>query len=403
MSDFWQETVRGAIELRQTLHQNPELGWQEWQTAERIRAQLSELNIPWRTCAETGTVALLNKDAKHRGPHIALRADIDALPITETTHKPYQSQTPGCMHACGHDGHTATLVATAAWLKHHEADLKGPVSLIFQPAEEGGHGAKKMIEDGALEGVDKIFGWHSWPSLPFGYLLCPDTLVMCGNGVFRIEITGRGGHASEPHHCANPVLAASAITLNLEQVVSRFLPATEPAVVAVTAIEAPSGPTVIPERAVVSGSVRVPNESVRQRLAQAISEVAQTTAATYGVTCNVNVERRYGVTINHPHCAAEAREFWASFAQEDSVFTQGAANAHPVMASEDFSYYLEKIPGAFCLIGADDGPDHQHACHNPNFDFNDRLLPIVARFYSALVGAPLPDPTYNHNALEAKL
>ncbi|MBD3816127.1 MAG: amidohydrolase, partial [Halothiobacillus sp.] len=211
MSSTWAQNIQEATALRHRLHRSPELSWQEHGTAQIIRSQLKALDIPWRACANTGTVATLAPNAT--GRHIALRGDIDALPITEQTVVDWISQTPGVMHACGHDGHTATLMAVARWLKTNESALAGPVSLLFQPAEEGGHGARVMIEDGALDGVDWIFGWHNWPAIPFGQAVCPDGPVMAANGIFEIELTGRGGHASQPELCRDPVLAAAAVTL----------------------------------------------------------------------------------------------------------------------------------------------------------------------------------------------
>ena len=392
MSDYWHDTILKARAIRRELHTSPELGWQEVQTADKIRAILSQLEIPWRVCAQTGTVALLNGAASSDSsqPHIALRGDIDALPILEQTDKPYKSQHEGCMHACGHDGHTATLLAAAYWLKHHESDLSGPVSLLFQPAEEGGHGALKMIEDGALEGVDEIYGWHNWPAIPFGQMLCPDGIVMSGNGTFTIQIHGQGGHASQPELCRDPVLAASAITIALQQVMSRRLAPQHAAVVSVTSIDARSGPTVIPESAVVSGSIRVPNQSVRDQINHLLTEIAQNTAKSYGVECSIDIQQRYHATINHPHQAQNMRTLWQEEWGGNGINAQLPT---PIMASEDFSYYLQTIPGAFALIGADDGPSHQFPCHSSHYDFNDRLIPRVTCLFARLVGAPLPTQT----------
>lgn len=387
MSDFWQETMAAALTLRHELHCYPELGWQETRTAERVRAHLTDLNIPWRPCADTGTVAWLDQTG-NASPHIALRGDIDALPITEETGKEWSSRHAGCMHACGHDGHAATLLATARWLKRHEKQLPGPVTFLFQPAEEGGHGARQMIKEGALDGIDEIYGWHNWPAIPFAKLACPDDIVMCGNGVFTLTVKGRGGHASQPELCRDPVLAASAITLALQQIVSRRLSAQQTAVVSVTSIEAPSGPTVIPQQAVIGGSIRIPDQVTREQVNQLIREISQQTAHSYGVECEVVIEPRYDATINHPGPASRVREAWRELQGEDALDRRVPL---PIMASEDFSYYLQKIPGAFALIGADDGADHQIPCHSPFYDFNDRLIPEVTRLFSRLAGAPLPD------------
>lgn len=387
MATIWQQAISHAQQLRRHLHSQPELGWQEVQTAQLIRKQLDLLGIPWQSCAELGTLARLNPhgDAK---PHIALRADMDALPITEKTQHGWVSQNTGCMHACGHDGHTATLLATAAWLKSVEDKLPGPVTLLFQPAEEGGHGAKKMIDDGALQGIDEIYGWHNWPAMSFGKLICPDDIVMCGNGTFSITLTGKGGHASQPELCRDPVLAASAVTMALQQIISRHLSPQQAAVVNVSSIEAPSAATVIPDKAVLGGSIRVPDQKTRDLINRLITEISQQTAASYGVDCEVNIYPRYEATINHAHQASNLRAQWQA---EHGLAGMDTDTLVPIMASEDFSYYLNEIPGAFALIGADDGPDHQSVCHSPLYDFNDQLIPLVTRLYARLVGAPLPE------------
>lgn len=409
MSDFWQKTISSAQAIRRELHQYPELGWQENRTAERIRAELTQLGIPWTVCAQTGTVAKLTprnitNSTNPSHPRIALRGDIDALPIDEKTGKVYQSQHTGCMHACGHDGHTATLLATAKWLKYCEDQLPAPVTLIFQPAEEGGHGAKKMIEDGALKGVDQIFGWHNWPAIDFGKMLCPDGIVMCGNGTFTITVKGQGGHASQPELCRDPVLAASAITMALQQIISRRLPPQKAAVVSVTSIEAPSAATVIPQQAIIGGSIRIPDQSTREQINEWITDIAVSTARTYGVECEVNIQPRYGATINHAAQALQMRQLWqqlhtppnnCDLPQNTDTLEQNLPA--PIMASEDFSYYLQQIPGAFALIGADDGPDHQAPCHSPHYDFNDRLIEKVTRLFAQLAGAPAPNSHTHSN------
>lgn len=371
--------------LRRRLHAAPELGWEEYKTARVIRDELDALQIGWRPVAGTGSLATLAPGAQ--GPHIALRGDIDALPVHERTGQDYASKVSGRMHACGHDGHTAALLATAAWLKQFEAELTGPVTLIFQPAEEGGHGAKALIREGALDGIDLIYGWHNWPAIPFGRIACPNGLVMCGNGTFEITVNGRGGHASQPERCADPVLAASAITVNLQQVVSRRLAPQQPAVLSVTSIEAKSAATIIPDTATLAGSIRVPDAPARAAMNAAIDEVATETARAYGVTCEVVHSPRYEATINHSEPAACLREAWAT---DYGAASLDAGIALPVMASEDFSDYLREVPGAFALIGADDGPEHRHNLHSAHYDFNDRLIEPVVQLYSRLVGLAPP-------------
>ncbi|WP_210397331.1 N(2)-acetyl-L-2,4-diaminobutanoate deacetylase DoeB2 [Motiliproteus sediminis] len=382
----WSRILESAIAFRHELHQHPELSWQEEMTAGRIRQRLDQLQIRWRPCATHGTVATLASDAS--GPHIGLRGDIDALPIREKADVAYRSTHDGCMHACGHDGHTAALWATAAWLKAHEDELPGPVTLLFQPAEEGGHGAREMIAEGALEGIDCIYGWHNWPAIPFGQAVCPDGPVMSGNGSFKITLHGRGGHASQPDLCRDPVLAAAAITLNLQQIISRRLPPQTAAVVSVTSIDALNPENVIPETVTLGGGIRLERPELRQIINDAIDEIATQTALSYGVEAEVVLTPRYEATVNHADAAARYRE---ALAAEFGESWHAGQQPVPIMASEDFSYYLNQIPGAFALIGMSAGSSFQHSCHSPSYQFNDALLEPMVRVFARLVGAPLPD------------
>lgn len=381
----WNDIVKESVALRHWFHRHPELSWQEHNTALRIREQLTAWQIPWRSCAEHGTVATLAPQAS--GEHIAFRADMDALPITENLPLDYCSQEPGKMHACGHDGHMAALLGAAAWFKQQEEQLQGPLSLLFQPAEEGGHGARKMIEDGALDGVDSIFGWHNWPALAVGTAVCPDGAVMSGNGSFHINIQGRGGHASQPEAARDPVLAAAAITLNLQQIVSRRLPPQVAAVVSVTSILAESSVMVIPDSVRLEGSIRFTDPLWRQPMNDLIVDIARSTAETYGVSAEVEIRGRYEATINHAGAAlryreALQRELGAQCHETDLIL--------PIMASEDFSYYLNEIPGAFALIGmaeeAPTGVAYQAPCHSPQYHFNDQIIESVMRVFCRLAG-----------------
>jgi hippurate hydrolase len=385
MSNRWNELMAAAVEIRREFHRKPELTWAEHETARRIRNELTRLDIPWRVCAETGTIGVLA--AKAAGRHIALRTDIDALPIMEATGAAWASEIPGRMHACGHDGHTATLLAVAEWMKRHEAELPGPVSLFFQPAEEGGHGAQKMIEDGALESIDAVFGWHNWPSIPFGEAVCPDGPVMAANATFRITVQGKGGHSSQPELCRDPVLGAAAITMAMQQIVSRRLEPQQAAVVSVTSIDANSGETIIPAEVTMAGSLRVAEDRYRDRVMDLVVKTAEETARAYGVTAEVNMHPRYRATVNDPAEAARYREVLKAELGES---WRSESTPVPIMASEDFSYYLKERPGAFALIGADDGNGHDAVCHSPLYDFNDRLIAVVSRLYLRLAGAPLP-------------
>lgn len=385
VADNWSAVVDEAIEFRRALHRAPELTWQEVNTAAAIRERLDDLGISWRACAETGTVATLAPGAP--GRHIALRGDIDALPIVEASGVEWSSRTEGRMHACGHDGHTATLMAAARWLKAHEDRLPGPVTLLFQPAEEGGHGAKAMIDGGALERVEAIFGWHNWPAIPFGRAACPNGAVMAGNGTFEITIQGQGGHASQPELCRDPLLAAAAVVTALQQIVSRRISPQAPTVLSVTSLHADGGsPTVTPATASLAGSFRLGDPDTRELLGELIGETARNTAAAYGVNADVSIHPRYDATVNHER---EAEVYRQALLAELGDAALDAGLKMPIMASEDFSYYLNEIPGAFALIGADDGQGHHHPCHSPEYDFNDRLIDRVGRVYARIAGIPV--------------
>ncbi|OOV88980.1 peptidase M20 [Oceanospirillum linum] len=373
-----------ATQLRHQLHQQPELTWQEKKTSQTIRHYLDQLGITWREYEDVGTLATLAPNAN--GPHTALRGDIDALPIHEEAQVSFASQTSGCMHACGHDGHTAALWATAAWLKAHEDQLPGPVTLIFQPAEEGGHGAKALIDAGALEGIDRIYGWHNWPAIPYGQAVCPDGTVMAGNGTFHIRVKGKGGHASQPELCRDPLLAGSAMVINLQQIISRRVAPQGAAVVSVCSFKAESAATVIPESALIEGSIRLSSPEQRQPINALIEQICQDTARTYGVEAEVEIRSRYEATVNDAQAARAFRT-----ALKDQLGDNWQSNTPvPIMASEDFSYYLQQIPGAFALIGMAEQENYTAPCHSPHYQFNDRLLPQVVSVFARLVGAPQP-------------
>ncbi len=383
----WDELNAAAIALRRHLHMHPELGYEEFETAKLIRTTLDKAGISWRSCTETGTIATLCAD-KQNAPHIAFRGDMDALPMAEKTDVAWRSNNAGKMHACGHDGHSATLLASLLWMHRHQDQLSQPVSFIFQPAEEGLHGADKMVKAGALENIDAIYGWHNWPAIPFGKAVCPDGPVMSANGTFEITVQGYGGHSSQPELCRDPVLAAAAITMNLQQIVSRRLAPQTPAVLSLTSIDAKSGPTIIPQNAKLSGSIRVANTTDRDFVFEEIIKIAAATAQSYGVEVTTEVLPRLNATINNDENAAIYRTVLHKELGEE---WQDKNLAVPIMASEDFSYFLQHCAGAFALIGADDGTgEHQKPCHHQEYDFNDALIAVVVRIFCHISGAIPP-------------
>ncbi|MFT5699357.1 MAG: amidohydrolase [Desulforhopalus sp.] len=382
---LWNEIIAEAQVNRMELHKIPEPCWQEKKTFHHLVTNLEQYKIHWRPCSKTGLLAYFAQGAS--GDHIALRTDMDGLVMDEANELEYKSTQKGCMHGCGHDGHMAVMLATARWLKIHEDKLPGPVTLIFQPAEEGGYGAREMIADGALDGVDKIFGWHNWPAIQYGKAVCRAGVVMAANASFSIDVQGRGGHASQPDICNDPVLGAAAITLGLQQIVSRRLPPQQAAVVSVTSIDAKSGETVIPDMAILKGSVRMASTKGLTNIGELIEESASYIAKGYGLEAVVHFKQRYPAVVN---TAKEAGEFGHYLTQVFGEEYGCQETAVPLMASEDFSYYLEKVPGAFALIGAGNGGRYSIPCHNTTYDFNDRLIEPMVQAMSLAAGLPLP-------------
>ena len=368
--------LRRAEEIRHDLHAHPELRFEEHRTAGVIRGELERLGISWEECTDTGTVGRLAASAS--GPHVAFRADIDALPVEERTGLPYASRNVGRMHVCGHDGHTASLLATAAWLKQNEAQLPGPVTLIFQPGEEGGHGARAMIEAGVLRGVDSVYGYHSWPAIPRGRVACVDGTVMAANGHFVARAVGRGGHASQPELCIDPILTLSQFVAQLQQVVSRGVAPQSAAVVTVGTFQAGTAHNIIPDSAECTGTVRAPTAPERDAIAQRCETVLRGVCLAAGARADWTWQPDYPATINHAQCAARARAALRRILGEDCLWERDL----PIMAAEDFSYYGELVPSCYLLIGS----GGEHPCHSSRFDFDDALLPVAVRLWSELAG-----------------
>jgi amidohydrolase len=352
-----------------------------------VRAELDRLGIAWQACAGTGTVAHLGEG--RIGRCVAFRADLDALPLTEHSGVAWASEHDGCMHACGHDGHTASLLAAAAYLKSREADLPGPVVLLFQPAEEGGHGASKMIADGALDGVDAVFGFHNWPPMPEGSAACPLGPVMAANAEWTVTITGKGGHASAPHDGIDPIVCGANFVSAVQQVVSRFTAPQESAVVTVTCFHAGTADNIIPDSAELIGTVRAGTTERRDALAQRVEAVLHAACAPAGATAHFDYRPCYPATVNHAAEAELARGAIRAEMGHDALTDVGM----PLMAAEDFGAFLRERPGAFLLIGAGRPGQPVEGCHSPRFDFNDALIPVVMRLWARLAGVPVDAPS----------
>lgn len=375
--------------LRRDLHAHPELCFAEQRTSDLVAAQLMAWGVEvHRGLGKTGVVGVIaGRDGGKNGRMIGLRADIDALPVTEFNTFAHASQYPGKMHACGHDGHTAMLLAAAQHLaKSREFD--GTVVCIFQPAEEGGGGAREMIADGLFDQfpVEAVFGMHNWPGLPAGHFAVKAGPVMASSNEFHITLTGKGAHAAMPNLGIDPVLAACQMVQAFQTIVSRNRAPLDPAVISVTMIHTGEATNVIPETAEMQGTVRTFTTETLDLIEARMRDIATHTAAAFSVACDFAFKRNYPPTINH---AAEAE-----FARGVMTEMVGADAVHefvPSMGAEDFSFMLLEKPGAYLIIGNGDG-DHRDqghglgpcTLHNPNYDFNDDLIPLGGSFWVRL-------------------
>ncbi|MBU9260068.1 amidohydrolase [Burkholderia multivorans] len=370
------------IEIRHRIHAHPELGFEEFVTSDLVAEQLRAWGYTvHRGLGGTGVVAQLTVGQGTR--RLGLRADMDALPILEATGLPYQSTIAGKMHACGHDGHTAMLLAAAKHLAR-ERCFSGTLNLIFQPAEEGLGGAKKMLDDGLFElfPCDAIFAMHNMPGFPtghFGFLPGP---FMASSDTVIIDVQGRGGHGAVPHRAIDPVVVCAQIVIALQTIVSRNVPPLDMAIVTVGAIHAGEAPNVIPDRAQMRLSVRALKPAVRDLLETRIKEVVRAQAAVFGATATIDYQRRYPVLVNDAEMTAFAQGVAREWVGEANLIDAMV----PLTGSEDFAFLLERRPGCYLIIGNGDG---EGGCmvHNPGYDFNDAALPTGASYWVKLTEA----------------
>ena len=361
---------------RQHLHQHPELSLQERETAAFVCSTLASLGVPFTAgVGGHGVVATLTRGPSNRS--VGLRADMDALPITETTALPYASETAGVMHACGHDGHTASLLGAAALLAR-DADWSGTVHFVFQPAEEGYGGARNMLADGLFDRfpMERIFGYHNWPGLEAGTVAVHDGAVMAAGSRVQITVDGHAGHAAMPHLSRDPLLASAHLLVALQSVVSRNVDPLECAVVSICTMNAGVASNQIPSRAVLSGTLRTHRPAVRDLVEAGIRRVAAGVAASSDVAVEVDIQHGICATVN---TRVEAD---LAAACAGALGLPVRRNMPPSMAGEDFGWYLEQKPGAFAWIG--NGPTRPGGeLHNPGYDFNDAILPVAAEWLAA--------------------
>jgi amidohydrolase len=366
--------------MRRDIHKHPELSFQEHRTAELVAKALEGWGIPvHRGLGRTGVVGIVKNGTSSRA--VGLRADMDALPMTEFNKFDHASVHKGKMHACGHDGHTAMLLAAAKHLARHR-NFDGTVYLLFQPAEEGGGGAREMIKDGLfnLFPMEAVFGAHNWPGMAAGQFAASPGPVMASSNEFKIIIHGRGAHAALPHNGVDPVPVACQMVQAFQTIITRNKRPIETAVISVTMIHAGEATNVIPDTCEIQGTVRTFTHEVLDLVEKRMKTIAEATCAAFEARCEFQFVRNYPATINHPQETEFARQALADVVGLENVHPQ-----EPTMGAEDFSYFLQVKPGCYFFIGNGDGEHRMGGhgmgpcmLHNPSYDFNDELIPIGA-------------------------
>lgn len=389
------EADRGFLDaFRHDLHRHPELMYQEHRTASRVADELTQIGVPHRAglAGGTGVVGWLPATVVTEHTRtIALRADMDALPIEEETGLPYASQTPGKMHACGHDGHTTVLMGTARALLQ-VADRPHNIVFLFQPAEEGGAGANRLVEDGALDGrvtgfkVDACFGLHGWPEEELGLWRIKEGPMMAATDELRIHIRGRGGHAAAPHFTDDPVVATAHVITGLQSIASRRVDPLDAVVVTIGAIHGGMANNVIPECVEMRGTLRTLQAETRTFCREKIHQMVKGIAAAHNCTGDLEILEGYPVTYNESRATAHYRQLIAEVHGESAVQTLEA----PVMGGEDFSYYGAHAPAAFAFLGLRrEGDENPAPVHTPRFDWNDAATPLGVEVFCRLALTPL--------------
>jgi amidohydrolase len=377
------ELLPEITEWRQHLHRNPEILYEVHQTAAFVAEKLRDFGVDEivEGVGQTGVVGVIRgKGAGTRT--IGLRADMDALPIHEETGLDYASEVPGKMHACGHDGHTSMLLGAAKYLSETR-NFDGTVVLIFQPAEEGGAGAKAMIDDGLVDrfGIDEFYGMHNAPGVPLGHIETRPGPLQASADEFEVVVTGMGGHAAEPHRAIDTTLVAAQIVVTLHSIVSRNVDPLHGVVLTVGTFETDSNASnIIPETARMRGTVRCLDPEDREKMEARVRRVVEDTASAFGAKAELNWEYGYPVTVNH-----EEATVWAVEAAR-AVANEVDADANPIMPSEDFSYMLNERPGTYLFLGNGDSA----MCHHPKYNFNDEAIPYGCSFFAEIVERRMP-------------
>ena len=383
--------------IRRDIHAHPELCFEEVRTADVVAAKLTEWGIPiHRGLGTTGVVGIVHgRDGGACGRGVGLRADMDALPMQEFNTFAHASKHAGKMHACGHDGHTAMLLAAAKHLSQHR-DFDGTVYLIFQPAEEGGGGAREMIEDGLFDKfpMEAVFGMHNWPGSQVGTFAVSAGPVMASSSEFKITIHGKGSHAALPHNGIDPVLIACQMVQGFQSIITRNKKPVDAGVISVTMIHAGEATNVIADSCELQGTVRTFTTEVLDLIESRMNQIAQSICAAFGAKCDFDFERNYPPTVNSAAEAEFARQVMNDIVGEANVLTQ-----EPTMGAEDFSYMLQVKPGAYVFIANGDGTHREMGhgggpctLHNPSYDFNDELIPLGGTYWVELATQWLAQP-----------
>ena len=389
-------SIRPQIEaIRHKLHENPELGYEEHETCRIVAAELTSIGVEHRAGMAGGTGILAHIPATVAdAPTIALRADMDALPIEELTGLGYASKTPGRMHACGHDGHTSILLG-AAHLIQDAADRPNNVTFIFQPAEEGGAGADRMCHEGALGGadegglgqpVDMTFGLHGWPELELGRIATRVGPLLAATDEFNVTIRGAGGHAAYPHLCTDPIVIAAEIITAVQTIASRATNPLDSVVVTVGSVTAGETHNVIPDEARIIGTIRTLKDETRAFAEARFRSIVEGIAAAHGATVDIHWHEGYPVTRNDPGATKRLRSIASTVIESANVLDR----EHPTMGGEDFSYYGRRVPACFFFLGLRPADMATYPnLHTPQFDFNDDALPVGMSLMAALALEPL--------------